>query len=56
VAACRSSSKNIGKMNKQPILNINLPWAHMELEVDVLGVVEKLVKYVVHFSKRKFKK
>jgi hypothetical protein len=40
-------------MNLQPILNKNLPWAHMELEYDILGVGGKLVKYVVHFSKRK---
>jgi hypothetical protein len=28
-------------------------WAHVELELDVLGVHEKLVKYVVHSFKRK---
>jgi hypothetical protein len=27
----------------------------MELELDVLGVYGKLVKYVVHLSKRKIK-
>jgi hypothetical protein len=33
--------------------NKNLPWAHTESELDVLGVHRKLVKYVVHLSKRK---
>jgi hypothetical protein len=40
----RNSSKNIGKMNLQFILNKNSPWAHMELESNVLGVARKLVK------------
>jgi hypothetical protein len=31
----------------------NIPWAHTELELDMLGVPRKLVKYVVHSSKRK---
>jgi hypothetical protein len=30
-----------------------LPRAHTELELDMLGVHGKLVKYVVHSSKRK---
>jgi hypothetical protein len=37
-------------MNLKPILNKTSP--HMELELDVLGVAIKLVKYVVYFSKR----
>jgi hypothetical protein len=53
MAACRSSSKNIGKMSLIPVFNKNLPRAHMELEFDMLGVLGKLVKYVVHSSKRK---
>jgi hypothetical protein len=53
MAACRSFSKNIGKMNLKPILNKSLPWAHTELDLDVLGVPGKLVKYVIHLSKRK---
>jgi hypothetical protein len=53
MVACRSSSKNIGKMSLVPVFNKNLPWAHMELEFDVLGVHKKLVKYVIHLSKRK---
>jgi hypothetical protein len=31
----------------------NLPQAHMESELGMLGVHGKLVKYVVHSSKRK---
>jgi hypothetical protein len=58
MVACRSSSENTRKMNLKPILNKNSPRAHTELELDVLSVHEKLVKFVVHFSKRKkyFKK
>jgi hypothetical protein len=53
MAACRSSSENSGKMSLIPVLNKNSPWAHTESELGVLGVHEKLVKYVVHSSKRK---
>jgi hypothetical protein len=42
----------IGKMNLIPILNKTSPWAHTKLELDVLSVPEKLVKYVVYSSKR----
>jgi hypothetical protein len=71
MAACRSSSKNIGKMNLIPILNkpsptrrkpylnrvfFYWPWAHIESELGVLGVYGKLAKYVVHSSKRKIEK
>jgi hypothetical protein len=35
------------------VFNKNSPRAHTELELDVLGVHRKLVKYVVHSSKRK---
>jgi hypothetical protein len=35
------------------VFNKNLPWAHTESELGVLGVHGKLVKYVVHLSKRK---
>jgi hypothetical protein len=52
VIECRSS-KHIWKMNFQTILNKNLPHVHMDLEFDVLDVAKKLVKYVVHLSKRK---
>jgi lipid-A-disaccharide synthase-like uncharacterized protein len=52
MAACRSSSKNTGKMNLIPVFNKNSPQAHTELELDVLGVHGKLLKYVVHSSKR----
>jgi hypothetical protein len=53
MAACRSSLENIGKMNLIPVFNKNSPRAHTELELDMLGVHGKLVKYVVHLSKRK---
>jgi hypothetical protein len=53
MVACRSSSKNTGKMNLKPVFNKTSPWAHMESELDVLGVPGKLVKYVVHSFKRK---
>jgi hypothetical protein len=52
MSACRSSSNNIGKMNIIFVFNKNLPQSHMESEFDVLGVHKKLVKYVVHSSKR----
>jgi hypothetical protein len=42
MAACRSFSKNTGKMSLIPIFNKNLPWAHIESEFDVLGVHGKL--------------
>jgi hypothetical protein len=51
--ACRSSLENTGKMSLILVFNKNLPRAHTESELDVLGVHEKLVKYVVHSSKRK---
>ena len=35
------------------ILNKNLPLVHLELEFNVLGVVGKLIKHVVHLSKTK---
>jgi hypothetical protein len=53
MAACMSSSENTGKMSLIPIFNKNSPRAHMELELDVLGVHRKLMKYVVNSSKRK---
>jgi hypothetical protein len=45
IVACRSYSKNTGKMNLIPIFNKTSPQAHTELELDVLGVHGKLVKY-----------
>jgi hypothetical protein len=53
MAACRSSLENTGKMSLIPFFNKNSPRAHTELELDMLGVHGKLVKYVVHSSKRK---
>jgi hypothetical protein len=41
------------KMSLIPVFNKNSPRAHTESELDVLGVHGKLVKYVVHSSKRK---
>jgi hypothetical protein len=53
MAACRSSSKNKGKMSLKLVFNKTSPRAHKESEFDMLGVYRKLVKYVVHSSKRK---
>jgi hypothetical protein len=53
MAACRSSLENIRKMSLILVFNKNLPRAHTESELDVLGVYGKLVKYVVHSSTRK---
>jgi hypothetical protein len=53
MVACRSSSENTGKMSLIPIFNKNSSQAHAESEFDVLGIHGKLVKYVVHSSKRK---
>jgi hypothetical protein len=52
MAACRSSSENTWKMSLIPVFKKNSPWAHTESKLDVLGVHGKLVKYVVHSSKR----
>jgi hypothetical protein len=41
------------KNELKPVLNKPSPQAHTELEVDVLGGHGKLVKYIVHSSKRK---
>jgi hypothetical protein len=40
-------------MNLILVLNKTSPHAHRELELGMLGVHGKLVKYVVHSSKRK---
>jgi hypothetical protein len=40
-------------MNLITALNKTSLRAHTELELDVLGVLGELVKYVVHSSKRK---
>jgi hypothetical protein len=53
MAASRSSSKNTRKMSSISVLNKTSPWAHTDSELDVLGVYRKLVKYIVHLSKRK---
>jgi hypothetical protein len=41
------SSKNTKKLSLHPILNIELFPTHTKLELDVLGVVGKLVKAIV---------
>jgi hypothetical protein len=41
------------KMSLILVFNKNLPRAHTESELGVLGVYRKLVKYVVHSFKRK---
>jgi hypothetical protein len=56
MATCRNSSENTRKLSLQLVLNKNSPWVHMELELDMLGIAKKLVKYVVHLSKNKLKK
>jgi hypothetical protein len=53
MAACRNSLENTRKKNLKPVLNKTLPQAHTESKFDVLGVSKKLVKYVIHLSKRK---
>jgi hypothetical protein len=53
MAACRSSLENTWKMSLILVFNKNLPRAHTESELGVLGVHGKLVKYVVHSFKRK---
>jgi hypothetical protein len=40
-------------MNLIPVLNKTSPQVYTESELDVLGVPRKLVKYLVHSSKRK---
>jgi hypothetical protein len=47
----RKYTKN--ELNTVPVFNKNLPRAHTESELDVLGVPGKLVKYVIHSFKRK---
>jgi hypothetical protein len=53
MAACRSSLENTWKMSLILVFNKNSPRAHTESELGVLGVHGKLVKYIVHSSKRK---
>jgi hypothetical protein len=53
MARCRSSLENTWKMSLILVCNKNLPRAHTESELCVLGVHGKLVKYLVYSSKRK---
>jgi hypothetical protein len=52
MAVYRSSLENTRKMSLIPVLNKTSPRAHTESELDVFGVHGKLVKYVLHLSKR----
>jgi hypothetical protein len=52
MATCGSSLENKGKMNLKHVLNKTSPQAHTESELDVLGIPKKLMKYVVHSSKK----
>jgi hypothetical protein len=56
MAACRNFSETTRKMNLIPVLNKASPQAHIESELNELGVPGKLMKYVVHSSKRKILK
>jgi hypothetical protein len=56
MAACRSSLESTWKMSLILVFNKNLPRAHTELELGMLGVHGKLVKYVVQLSKEKIEK
>jgi hypothetical protein len=53
MVACRSSLENTWKMSSILVFNKKSSQAHTESELGVLGVHRKLVKYVVHLSKRK---
>jgi hypothetical protein len=53
MGASRSSLENTGKINLMLVLNKTSLRAHTELELDMLGIPGKLVKYVVHSFKRK---
>jgi hypothetical protein len=52
MAVYRSSSKNTGKMDLKLVLNKTSLQAHTKSELDVLGVLGKLVKCVVHSFKK----
>jgi hypothetical protein len=53
MAACRSSLENSWKMSLILVFNKNSPQAHTKSELGMLGVYGKLVKYLVHSSKRR---
>jgi hypothetical protein len=56
MAVSRSSSKITRKLNLQLVLNIKLFMTPTESESDMLGIVGKLVKDVVHLWRRNFEK
>jgi hypothetical protein len=41
-------------MNLKVIFNKNSQWPHMELELEIFAIVEKLVKYVIHLSNNSY--
>jgi hypothetical protein len=53
MATDRSSLEKTRKMSLKLVLNNTSPQAHMESELDVLGVPRKLVRYASHSSKKK---
>jgi hypothetical protein len=48
MATCRSFSKNVQKLNLQPILNIELFKTDTESELGVLGIAIELMQDVGH--------
>jgi hypothetical protein len=50
IVAFRGSSKNTRKLHLHPILNIELFPTHIKLELDVLGVVRKIVKMEFNYG------
>jgi hypothetical protein len=53
MTAFRSFSKNTRKMSLIPVCSKTSPQVHTKSELNMLGVHGKLMKYVVHSSKRK---
>jgi hypothetical protein len=56
MATCRSSSENTGKMNLMLVFNKTSSRVHTESKLDMLGIPEKLVRYVVHSSRKELKR
>jgi hypothetical protein len=53
MATCRSSSESMREMSLIPIFNKISSRAHTESKLDVLGVLGKLVKYIVYSLEKK---
>jgi hypothetical protein len=47
-----NSLKKSRKMDLQLILNKSSPWAHTNLEFNVVDIAKKLVKYVVYLFQK----